>query len=230
MKKISIAILGVAILSFTMMSCNKTCTEHYSGTPSTVSDSIGYALGVSIGENLKKSGFEDINEQAMAAAIKDAYAGTATMTAADAEMLINNYMMKIAEAKSAEASQAGQAFLTENAGKPGVVTTASGLQYQVIQEGSGASPSATDMVTVHYHGTLTDGTVFDSSVDRGEPTSFPLNGVIAGWTEGLQLMKEGGKTRFFIPANLAYGDRGAGQMIGPGATLIFDVELIKVGE
>ena len=127
----------------------------------------------------------------------------------------------------AENKAAGEAFLAENAKKPGVVTTASGLQYQVITEGTGASPSATDNVTVHYQGTTIDGKEFDSSYKRGEPATFPLNRVIPGWTEGLQLMKEGGKSRLFIPSNLAYGERGAGRDIGPNSTLIFDVELIK---
>jgi len=127
----------------------------------------------------------------------------------------------------AENKAAGEAFLAENAKKPGVVTTASGLQYQVITEGTGATPSPTDNVTVHYKGTTLDGKEFDSSYSRGAPATFPLNRVIAGWTEGLQLMKEGGKSRLFIPSNLAYGERGAGRDIGPNSALIFDVELIK---
>lgn len=127
----------------------------------------------------------------------------------------------------AENKAAGETFLAENAKKPGIVTTASGLQYQVLTEGTGASPSSTDNVTVHYKGTTLDGKEFDSSYSRGAPATFPLNRVIAGWTEGLQLMKEGGKTRLFIPSNLAYGERGAGRDIGPNAALIFEVELIK---
>ena len=122
----------------------------------------------------------------------------------------------------------GEAYLAENAKKDGVITTASGLQYTVIKEGTGKSPKATDTVVCHYEGFLTNGTVFDSSIQRGEPASFPLNGVISGWTEGLQLMKEGGKTRFFIPYNLAYGEAGAAGAIPPYAALIFDVELIEV--
>lgn len=134
----------------------------------------------------------------------------------------------ISKSNPADNLAAGEAFLAENAKKDGVITTSSGLQYQVVSEGSGASPNATSNVTVHYEGTTINGKVFDSSYKRGEPATFPLNRVIAGWTEGLQLMKEGGKTRFFIPANLAYGDRYAGPSIGPNSTLIFDVELIKV--
>ncbi|WP_407942390.1 FKBP-type peptidyl-prolyl cis-trans isomerase [Methylomonas rapida] len=128
----------------------------------------------------------------------------------------------------AENKAAGEKFLSDNAKNAGVVTTASGLQYLVFSEGTGGSPKATDNVTVHYKGTTIDGKEFDSSYSRGEPATFPLNRVIAGWTEGLQLMKEGAKYRFFIPSNLAYGERGAGRDIGPNSTLIFDVELIKV--
>ncbi len=130
-----------------------------------------------------------------------------------------------------ENKMVGQEFLAKNADVEGVTTTASGLQYQVLQAGTGTEhPSATDRVKVHYHGTLIDGTVFDSSVDRGEPISFGLNQVISGWTEGLQLMVIGEKTRLFIPSDLAYGDRGAGALIGPGTTLIFDVELLGINE
>jgi FKBP-type peptidyl-prolyl cis-trans isomerase len=124
--------------------------------------------------------------------------------------------------------EAGQAFLKQNATQPGVKTTASGLQYLVLTEGHGKSPKATDTVLVHYKGNLLDGTEFDSSYKRNEPISFPLNGVIPGWTEGVQLMKEGGKVRLFIPSNLAYGSRGAGGVIPPDSTLVFDIELLKV--
>jgi FKBP-type peptidyl-prolyl cis-trans isomerase len=124
--------------------------------------------------------------------------------------------------------EAGQAFLKQNATKPGVHTTPSGLQYLVLEEGKGKSPKATDTVLVHYKGNLLDGTEFDSSYKRNEPISFPLNGVIPGWTEGVQLMKEGGKVRLFIPSNLAYGSRGAGGVIPPDSTLVFDIELLKV--
>ncbi|WP_432648883.1 FKBP-type peptidyl-prolyl cis-trans isomerase [Methylomarinum roseum] len=138
-------------------------------------------------------------------------------------------MFSIANANSpAENKAAGEAFLAENGKKDDVITTVSGLQYEIIEQGEGASPAASDNVTVHYKGTTIDGNVFDSSYDRGAPATFPLNRVIAGWTEGLQLMKEGAKFRFYIPAELAYGERGAGREIGPNSTLIFDVELIKV--
>ena len=143
--------------------------------------------------------------------------------------IIGFAMFSMANATTPEENKAaGAAFLAENGKKPGVVTTASGLQYQVITEGTGTSPGATDKVTVHYQGVTIDGKEFDSSYKRGAPITFPLNGVIAGWTEGLQLMKQGGKSKLFIPSNLAYGERGAGRDIGPNSTLIFDVELIKV--
>lgn len=231
MKKQSILLI-LTVLSSTLffVSCQKGAgtTDEVSLTNST--DSLSYALGVSIGENIKRSGFEELNYNAIAKAIESVYSGNATMTVEDAGTYINEVMMAKESAKAEEAKAAGQKFLTENAQKEGVITTASGLQYEVIEEGTGTTPAATDQVTVHYHGTLTDGTVFDSSVERNEPATFPLNGVIAGWTEGLQLMKEGGKTRFYIPSDLAYGDRAMGDIIKPGSTLIFDVELIKVGE
>lgn len=138
-------------------------------------------------------------------------------------------MFSLANATTPEENKAaGEAFLSENSKKDGVITTASGLQYTVLTEGEGASPSATDRVTVHYKGTTIDGDEFDSSYSHGQPATFPLNRVIAGWTEGVQLMKEGAKYRFYIPSELAYGQHGAGGAIGPNETLIFDVELIKV--
>ena len=144
-------------------------------------------------------------------------------------ILIVFTMLSMANATTPEENKAaGLAFLAENAKKVNIITTASGLQYEVLKEGTGASPKATDNVTVHYRGTTLDGDEFDSSYNRGAPATFPLNRVIAGWTEGLQLMKEGAKYRFYIPSELAYGSRGAGRSIGPYATLIFDVELIKV--
>jgi FKBP-type peptidyl-prolyl cis-trans isomerase FkpA len=144
-------------------------------------------------------------------------------------ILIGFTMFSMANATTPEENKAaGMAFLAENAKKPNIVTTASGLQYEVLTEGTGASPSASDSVTVHYRGTTIEGTEFDSSYSRGAPSTFPLNRVIAGWTEGVQLMKEGAKYRFYIPSDLAYGSRGAGQAIGPNSTLIFDIELIKV--
>ncbi|MGZ5027362.1 MAG: FKBP-type peptidyl-prolyl cis-trans isomerase [Methylobacter sp.] len=145
-------------------------------------------------------------------------------------LFIGFTMFSMANATTPEENKAaGTAFLAENAKKPNIITTASGLQYEVLTPGTGTvSPKATDNVTVHYKGTTIDGKEFDSSYSRGEPATFPLNRVIAGWTEGVQLMKEGAKYRFFIPSELAYGEQGAGRAIGPNSTLIFDVELIKI--
>lgn len=138
-------------------------------------------------------------------------------------------MFSMANATTPEENKAaGEAFLAENAKKPNIITTGSGLQYEILKKGEGATPSATDNVTVHYKGTTIDGEEFDSSYSRGEPATFPLNRVIAGWTEGVQLMQEGAKYRFYIPSDLAYGEHGAGRAIGPNAALIFDVELIKI--
>jgi len=170
--------------------------------------------------------------------IKDALAGAEPRLTFEERREVMTALTEELQKKHAEQAgtagadnrKAGDEFLQANAKKQGVKTTASGLQYKVIKEGKGASPKATDSVTVHYSGTLIDGTEFDSSYKRGEPATFPLNGVIRGWTEGLQLMKEGAKYEFYIPSELAYGERGAGGAIGPNATLVFTVELISVNK
>ncbi len=195
-----------------------------------------YSIGAAIASNMKRQEI-DLDIKALVAGLSDAFAGS-KMALTDAEMkdalaqFRTDLMAKMeAKQKSAGADnkKAGEAFLAANAKKEGVKATASGLQYKVLKAGKGTkSPKATDTVKVHYHGTLIDGSVFDSSVDRGEPISFPLNGVIKGWTEGVQLMKEGDKYQFTIPSELAYGDQGAGGKIGPNSTLIFDVELLAI--
>ena len=192
-------------------------------------EKISYALGMVIGHNLKGMGIENLNVQAFTQAVQDVLNGQPTaQTDAEAQKTVTEYL----QAKEAEAGkmarEAGEKFLEENAKNEGVIVLPSGLQYQVLTEGNGRKPKATDNVKCHYEGTLIDGTVFDSSYRRGEAATFPLNGVIAGWTEGVQLMGEGAKYRFFIPYQLAYGTRGAGQSIPPYAALIFDVELIEV--
>ncbi len=192
-------------------------------------DKLSYALGLVIGHNLKEMGVDNLNGADFAQAVADVLAGNATtMTNVEAQQIVATYMQEKEAEKGKAAREAGEKFLAENAKKEGVTVTASGLQYIVLTEGSGRKPSATDNVKCHYEGRLTDGTVFDSSYRRGEPAVFPLNGVIAGWTEGVQLMGEGAKFRFFIPYNLAYGERGAGGSIPPYAALVFDVELIEV--
>ena len=199
-------------------------------------DKVSYALGLGIGQQLAQMGASDLNIDDFAQAIKDVVSGSELKVQhRDAQQIVQDYFAKKEEKLNAERAvqgkahkEAGEKYLAENAKKDGVITLPSGLQYQVLKEGNGKKPSAKDSVKCHYEGFLIDGTVFDSSVQRGEPATFPLQQVIAGWTEGLQLMQEGAKYRFFIPYRLAYGEGGAGQMIPPFATLIFDVELIEV--
>ena len=197
---------------------------------------FSYSAGFEIGSRLGQMGEVDIDLTALTAGLSDAYASKeARLTQEEMTAVKQSVYKAAAEKRNAEVAEkadknleAGKAFLAENAKKEGVVVTDSGLQYQIIEEGEGKSPVATDTVVVHYTGTLLDGTEFDSSVTRGQPATFKLNGVIKGWTEGLQKIKQGGKAKLFIPAELAYGERGAGQMIGPNQALIFDVELIEI--
>ncbi len=202
--------------------------------PESLEERVSYSYGLMIAKQLNERGI-DLDFDQFATAFKTVLEeGEPLLSDEEVSDTLDTYSKILAE-KSAtgvdrETLDAGKKFLEENLKKDGIKSTASGLQYEVIKEGDGAQPAATDVVEVHYHGTLLDGTVFDSSVDRGETTSFPLNRVIPGWTEGLQLMKEGGKYRFFIPYDLAYGERGAGADIKPYSTLIFEVELFKVGE
>lgn len=190
---------------------------------------ISYALGLGIGQQLKNMGIKNFSLEDFTKSICDVMSDTEpAISHREAQALLNEYFDKQARQQAQGAIAAGKVFLEDNAKKEGVVTTKSGLQYQVLTEGTGRSPKATDKVRCHYEGWLIDGTVFDSSYQRGEPADFPLNGVIPGWTEGVQLMKEGAKYRFFIPYLLGYGERGAGSSIPPYSTLVFDVELIKV--
>ncbi|MBO4905447.1 MAG: FKBP-type peptidyl-prolyl cis-trans isomerase [Bacteroidaceae bacterium] len=192
-------------------------------------DKISYALGLGIGQQLKSMGIENFNVQDFTQSICDVIAGgDLQMSHREAQLLLNDYFDRKQKEQAKDAISKGAEFLKTNAKKEGVVTTKSGLQYEVINEGTGRNPKATDQVRCHYEGRLIDGSVFDSSYKRGEPADFPLNGVIPGWTEGVQLMKEGAKYRFYIPYLLGYGERGAGSSIPPYSTLIFDVELIKV--
>ena len=199
-------------------------------------DSLSYALGLSMGNNFKASGIESINVQDFADGVAAVYDGVAPkMSYGEAKAVIQKYFGEM-EAKQREAAQkmaevnqkAGEAFLAENGKRAEVKITESGLQYEVLHEGDGPVPTAADQVEVHYIGKLIDGTVFDSSVERGVPATFGVTQVIPGWVEALQLMKAGSKWRLFIPSQLAYGPQGAGNVIGPNSTLIFDVELLKV--
>ena len=191
-------------------------------------DAVSYAYGISIGENLKAQGMSDMNLSALSKGLIESMLGRNTLISPqNAQEILNQYMTKLTEERMKEAQLAAKAYFDQNGKREGVTTTESGLQYEVLKKGDGAKPLATSKVTVHYHGTKVDGSVFDSSVDRGEPATFGLNQVIKGWTEGVQLMSVGSKYKFYVPSDLAYGDRGAGGKIGPGETLIFEVELIS---
>jgi FKBP-type peptidyl-prolyl cis-trans isomerase len=196
----------------------------------TPTDTASYALGVNMASNVKNMGMDEINLQVFAKAFQDVYASEKLLiTEAESNPILQAYFSKLMETKAASTLAEGQTWLAENGKKSGVTTTASGLQYEVMREGTGAKPTAASTVKVHYHGTTTDGKVFDSSVDRGEPVEFPLSGVIKGWTEGVQLMSVGSKYKFFIPGDLAYGPRPPqGSGIAPNATLVFEVELLEI--
>ncbi len=199
-------------------------------------DKLSYALGMSMGHNFKGSGIKTIDAKDFAAGVAAVYDGTKPeMTYDEAKRIVQEYFTQLEAEMQAEAAKAGEvnlkngeAFLAENSKREGIKVTASGLQYEVLETGNGDAPKASDNVEVHYTGKLIDGTVFDSSVERGVPASFGVTQVIPGWVEALQLMHEGDKWRLYIPSNLAYGPNGAGGVIGPNMTLIFDVELLRV--
>jgi FKBP-type peptidyl-prolyl cis-trans isomerase FklB len=192
-------------------------------------EKMSYSLGASVAQSLIDQGFGELEFTAFVEGLKDVYNNEdLKINPNEGNQLLNDYMRDIQAQKAAGAKEYGEKFLAENKNRPEVITTNSGLQYQVIEEGNGASPKSNSTVTVHYHGTFIDGNVFDSSYQRNEPATFPVNGVIAGWTEALQLMKTGAKYRLFIPSNLAYGEHGAGNAIPPHSALVFDVELISI--
>ncbi|MBC6112257.1 FKBP-type peptidyl-prolyl cis-trans isomerase [Pedobacter fastidiosus] len=254
MKKVFLTILvsGIAVASFAQT--KKTVAKKPVAKKTTVAsktsiasiglksslDSTSYAFGTSIGSGLKSTGLTTLNYDVLLKGLKDAFqGGKTTLNQEQAQQCINEALSKASAVKNKAENEAnkikfapmikeGQTFLEENKKRAGVHTTASGLQYEVITAGTGVKPTATDSVLVHYKGTLLNGKQFDSSYDRGEPLSFPLNRVITGWTEGVQLMPAGSKYKFFIPYNLAYGERGAGQDIPPYSALIFEIELLKV--
>lgn len=229
-------ILSVA-LAITVLSA---CSQGQKGpvTLSNEMDSVSYAIGVDIGSNFKRGKMEDVNVDALSMGLRDGLDSNVMMDQALLEQVMQNYMQKLQEKRMAEEQAAteenrlkGEAFLAENGKKPGVTTTSSGLQYEVVSMGNGPKPTASDKVTVHYTGTLIDGTKFDSSVDRGQPATFPVGGVIRGWVEALQLMPVGSKWKLYIPSDLAYGPSGGpGGSIPGNSTLIFDVELLEIAK
>ena len=218
--------LGIIIIVIALTTINKNMSGQKLNNEI---DSVSYSLGVNIGENIKIQ-FPDINLKNFEAAIKDVLDDSKepTVSGSDAQKTIQEYFSKQQAKASESVINEGREFLAENSKKENVITLESGLQYEIIKPGDGVKPTINDQVTTHYHGTLIDGTVFDSSVERGQPATFPVSGVIKGWTEALQLMSVGSKWRLFVPYNLAYGERGAGPQIGPYTTLIFEVELISI--
>jgi FKBP-type peptidyl-prolyl cis-trans isomerase FklB len=228
--------LAIAFSAEAQTTAKTTSPAHKTGTAAsaapftlkTENDSISYAIGVSLANFYKQQNIANINTAILVKAVKDVENNKAILSEQQCQSALMSYVQKQQAEKALGNKKLGQEFLAANAKKPGVVTLPSGLQYQIIKEGAGPKPKLTDMVRVHYHGTLTDGRVFDSSVDRGQPIELNVNGVIPGWTEALQLMPVGSKWKLFIPSDLAYGDRQAGQLIAPGSTLVFDVELLDI--
>lgn len=221
------------LLAFTLLAVPALAQQ--SAELKTQHDKVSYTIGIDIGNSLKSRGIE-VDPEKLAQGIADAMAGRQpVLSDEEREQVMNAFreemvakQMERRKRQATENQEEGEAFLAENEEKEGVQTTDSGLQYEVIRAGEGESPAEDDTVVAHYKGTLLDGTVFDSSYKRGEPASFPVSGVVPGWTEVLQLMKPGAKWRVYIPSDLAYGERGAGKAIGPNETLIFDIELLEV--
>lgn len=230
MKSSVISLIIMAAIASLMLSCkSQKEVENKKLELKNAADSAAYAIGMQIGGNLVQQGLDTIfNPEMIAAGLKDQMNKETILKMEQTDKLIQDFFNDMMASKSKGKKEEGEKFLAENAKRQGVITTPSGLQYEVLVQGNGPKPTATSTVKVHYKGTLIDGTVFDSSYDRGQPISFPLNGVIQGWTEGLQLMPVGSKYKFYIPYNLAYGERGAGQVIGPFETLIFEVELLAI--
>jgi FKBP-type peptidyl-prolyl cis-trans isomerase FklB len=225
----------VAVVGILLFACQANAGENL--VLKSQKDKMSYIIGMDLGRNFQKQGI-DIDPDILAQGIKDGLSGgkallseqevRETLAAFQTEMVAKQ--AELAKKMGEKNKKEGEAFLAENQKKEGVKTLPSGLQYRVIQAGTGKSPKAADEVTAHYRGTLIDGTEFDSSYRRGKPETLPVGGVIAGWTEALQLMQEGAKWQLFVPSNLAYGERGAGRDIGPNATLIFEIELISIQE
>ena len=225
-------LLSFMVCSLMLFGCSGQAEEQ---KPATEKEKASYSIGVNIGSNIKQESL-DLDQELLIRGIKDALAGTTTlMTQEEMQASLETLQKDLSAKKEAQQKVAseknakdGETFLSENSKKEGIVTLPSGVQYKIITTGTGAKPKASDTVTTHYKGTLIDGTVFDSSYERGQPATFPVGGVIAGWTEVLQMMPVGSKWQVFIPAKLAYGEKGAGNVIGPNSTLIFEIELISI--
>ncbi len=227
----------MAVVAFIIASCESPSGGMEKVTSlNSETDSVSYAVGMLEGRNFRNSGMEDINEYAFVAGMQHVMDSSETqlLTMEESDKIVNDYFQrmrqKMNEEQFGENIKAEKEFLAANGQKEGVVTTGSGLQYEIIEEGTGATPGPTSQVKVHYRGTLLSGEQFDSSYDRGEPAEFTVNGVIPGWTEALMMMKEGAKWKLYIPSELAYGERGAGGQIKPYSMLIFDVELLEIKE
>lgn len=229
----AILIIGLALVSTGTFAQkkkkNKKSKNKTEMTLKTEVDTVSYSIGANIAENLGNQGFDDLNIEALAKGMEDYMAkNDLAISREEGEQVIQAFMQKKAMAAAGDNQKEGADFLEKNGKKKNIVTLESGMQYEIIEEGTGEIPTASDQVKTHYHGTLIDGTVFDSSVERGQPATFGVTQVIQGWQEALQLMPVGSKWRLYIPYDLAYGERGAGGQIGPFATLIFDIELIEI--
>ncbi len=216
MKKISLFVVTLAFIASSLTAQNQSM------------DSLSYSVGVLIAQNLKQQGLTEVKTADVASGIADALSGDLKMDMQKVNQTFQSHMQALQAKQFEGIIKEGADFLAQNGKRPEVTTLASGLQYEILKEGTGPKPSATDKVTTHYHGTLINGKVFDSSVQRGQPATFPVNGVIQGWVEALQLMPVGSKWKLFVPYNLAYGERGAGQDIKPYSTLVFEVELLEI--
>jgi len=227
-RTIQLLIIGLTII-LSSSSYSQNFFSQTNKTPETEMEKVSYSLGVNVATGVKSQGLNSIDANAVAKAFNDVFQGNdLDISEEESIKILQDFFEKIQAEKSAKTNETEAVYLAENGAKLGVTTTLSGLQYEVLVSGDGPKPTTADKVTVHYHGMLTDGTVFDSSVDRGESIQFGVTGVIKGWTEALQLMSVGDKWKLTIPGNLAYGDKGAGGMIGPNATLVFEVELLGI--
>ena len=225
MKKINLLILSIVLF------CSSCSNKDTYKTPETEMEKVSYSLGVNMASSVKSQGLDSIDINSVSKAFTDVFEGNELDISEEESMtILQEFFGKLQAEKSAKANEEGAAFLAENGAKEGVTTTESGLQYEIIVSGNGEKPTTSDQVTVHYHGMLTDGTVFDSSVDRGQPATFGVTQVIKGWTEALQLMSVGDKWKLTIPSNLAYGDQGAGGDIPGGATVKFTVECLAINQ